>query len=133
MLGLIVLVVLFFGAIFLYAKVINDSPAEFTAGDLDAALSAQAGDGAATTGAPDTVATGQPPVPTAAPGTAPASTAVATGAATSQWVATDSSQVGYRVQEVLFGVEHHRGRSDESGRWHADGRRHAGHGRRLHR
>lgn len=104
-LGLIVLVVLFFGAIFLYAKVINDSPAEFTAGDLDAALSAQAGDGASTTGAPDTVATGQPPVPTAAPGTAPASTAVATGAATSQWVATDSSQVGYRVQEVLFGVD----------------------------
>jgi polyisoprenoid-binding protein YceI len=51
------------------------------------------------------VATGQPPVPTAAPGTAPASTAVATGAATSQWVATDSSQVGYRVQEVLFGVD----------------------------
>lgn len=104
-LGLIVLVVLFFGAIFLYAKVINDSPAEFTAGDLDAALSAQAGDGASTTGAPGTVATGQPPVPTAAPGTAPASTAVATGAGTSQWVSTDSSQVGYRVQEVLFGVD----------------------------
>jgi polyisoprenoid-binding protein YceI len=104
-LGLIVLVVLFFGAIFLYAKVINDSPAEFTAGDLDAALSAQAGDGASTTGAPGTVATGQPPVPTAAPGTTPASTAVATGAGTSRWVATDSSQVGYRVQEVLFGVD----------------------------
>ena len=41
-LGLIVLVVLFFGAIFIYAKVINDSPAEFTAGDLDAALSSHA-------------------------------------------------------------------------------------------
>jgi polyisoprenoid-binding protein YceI len=104
-LGLIVLVVLFFGAIFLYAKVINDSPAEFTAGDLDAALSAQAGDGVSTTGAPGTVATAQPPVPTAAPGTAPASTGVVAGAATSQWVATDSSQVGYRVQEVLFGVD----------------------------
>ncbi len=102
-LGLIVLVVLFFGAIFLYAKVINDSPAEFTAGDLDAALSSDAG--GLTTGSQDTVATGQPPVATVAPGTAPASTVVAAGGATSQWVATDSSQVGYRVQEVLFGVD----------------------------
>ena len=40
-LGLILLVVLFFGAIFIYAKVINDSPSEFTAADLDAALSAR--------------------------------------------------------------------------------------------
>jgi polyisoprenoid-binding protein YceI len=108
-LGLIVLVVLFFGAIFIYAKVINDSPAEFTAGDLDAALSSQAGssqagDGASTTGAPGTVATAQPPVPTGAPSGAPVSTGVATGAESSQWVATDSSQVGYRVEEVLFGV-----------------------------
>ena len=99
-LGLIVLVVLFFGAIFIYAKVINDSPAEFTAGDLDAALSSQG----SSQPAPGTVATGQPPVPTAAPSGAPASTGVATGAGSSQWVATDSSQVGYRVEEVLFGV-----------------------------
>ncbi|HTH05119.1 MAG TPA: YceI family protein [Ilumatobacteraceae bacterium] len=118
-LGLIAADVLFFGAIFLYAKVINDSPDEFTAADLDAALSAEAGDDVATTVAvaepttPASVATGQPPVPTAAPATAPATTPASTPASTtataatgtSQWVATDSSQVGYRVQEVLFGVD----------------------------
>ena len=106
-LGLIALVVLFFGAVLLYAKVINDSPDEFTAADLDAALSAEAGDGTATTVAasvPATVETGQPPVPTQAPTSAPASTAAASSADSSQWVATDSAQVGYRVEEVLFGV-----------------------------
>ncbi len=106
--GLIAAVVLFFGAIFLYAKVINDSPDEFTAADLDAALSAEAGDGASATvvepTAPVSVATGQPPVPSAAPDTAPASTAAGTTAGTSEWAATGSSQVGYRVEEVLFGV-----------------------------
>jgi polyisoprenoid-binding protein YceI len=118
-LGLILLVVLFYGAIFLYAKVINDSPDEFTAADIDAALSAEAAadDGttpATTAPTPEvTVATGQPPVATASPSTAPTATAtVAPGttaapqsAASSQWVATDASQVGYRVQEILFGVD----------------------------
>lgn len=106
-LGLVALVVLFFGAIFLYAKVINDSPDEFTAADLDAALSAEAGAGATTVAGsvPATVATAQPPVPTQAPGSTPASTAAAGAAEGSQWIATDSSQVGYRVQEVLFGVD----------------------------
>jgi polyisoprenoid-binding protein YceI len=114
-LGLILLVVLFYGAILLYAKVINDSPDEFTAGDLDAALSAEAADAgtAAPATVPASVATGQPPV-----ATAPATSAAATDAAssadgsaapaagsTSQWVATDASQVGYRVQEILFGVD----------------------------
>lgn len=89
-LGVIGLVVLFFVAIVLYAKVINDSPDEFTAADLDAALSAEAAP-------PASVATGQPPVPTETPATS--------AAGDSRWVATDSSQVGYRVQEVLFGVD----------------------------
>ena len=117
-LGLILLVVLFYGAIFFYAKVINDSPDEFTAADIDAALSAEAADDGtppvATASTPqDTVATGQPPVATAAPSSAPTATAEAApgtsaapqSAASSQWVATDASQVGYRVQEILFGVD----------------------------
>jgi polyisoprenoid-binding protein YceI len=94
-LGLVALVVLFFGAVFLYAKVINDSPDKFTAADLDAALSADASGNTATTitgSTPATVASGRPP--------APGSTA-----GTSRWAATDASQVGYRVQEVLFGVD----------------------------
>jgi polyisoprenoid-binding protein YceI len=130
-LGLIVAVVLFYGAILLYAKVINDSPDEFTSGDIDAALSAAAAEGttpAATAITPqETVATAQPPVATAAPDTTspnatspnatspnatatasseiPAKTAAPQASASSQWVATDASQVGYRVQEILFGVD----------------------------
>ena len=108
--GLVAVVVLFFGAVFLYAKVINDSPDAFTSSDLDAALSAEAGGNTATAttvagSVPATVATGQPPVPTQAPATTPGSTVAASPAGTSQWLATDSSQVGYRVQEVLFGVD----------------------------
>jgi polyisoprenoid-binding protein YceI len=118
-LGLIAAVVLFFGAILLYAKVLNDSPDEFTAADLDAALSAEAADVVDAT-APATVATADPPVAStapeteataAAPATEPAAvTSVATTAAApgagsaTAWAATDASQVGYRVEEILFGV-----------------------------
>jgi polyisoprenoid-binding protein YceI len=116
-LGVIALVVLFFGAIFLYAKVLNDSPDEFTEADLDAALSAEAGQETTATTPDATVATAEPPVaatspvnetpPSEAPVvSAPASEATQPPAAsvTSAWVATDQSQVGYRVEEVLFGV-----------------------------
>lgn len=72
--GVIAAVVLFFGAVLLYAKVINDSPEEFTSADIDAALAA------------------------AADGGAP-------GAQGSEWVTNGVSQVGYRVQEVLFGFD----------------------------
>src|SRR5688572_13998484 len=68
-LGLIAAVILFFGAIFLYAKVLNDSPDEFTAADIDAALSAEAADDAAATAeapatatTPTTVDAASPPV-----------------------------------------------------------------------
>jgi polyisoprenoid-binding protein YceI len=114
-LGLIAAVVLFFGAIFLYAKVLNDSPDEFTAGDLDAALSAEAStassDDAATSAPVATVETGSPPVASTVADaviatTSPAANTTAPAAPTggSAWTATDASQVGYRVEEVLFGV-----------------------------
>jgi polyisoprenoid-binding protein YceI len=109
--GLIAAVALFFGAIFLYAKVLNDSPDELTTADLDAAL------GVSTTIAD--AATGEPPVPSSTVSDAPATTAATTTATTSitggseapvagavsTWVATDDSTVGYRVVEVLFGVD----------------------------
>jgi len=86
-LGFVALVVLFFGAVFLYAKVINDSPNAFTAEDLGSKLAAEpSGDPATAASAP--------------PGSAPAG-----AAGSSQWAATDASEVGYRVQEVLFGVD----------------------------
>jgi polyisoprenoid-binding protein YceI len=81
--GTVAAVVLFFGAVFLYAKVINDSPEKFTSADIDAALTAAAQTGAA----------GEPG---------------------GNWVTNGVSQVGYRVQEVLFGVDTTAvGRSDE--------------------
>lgn len=124
--GGIAAVVLFFGGIFLYAKVLNDSPDEFSAGDLDAALSQGADESAtatATVEITDPVTT--PPatdpdnesstadagtVTTTAPATSPATepaTEPATAPATegSAWTATDGSQVGYRVEEILFGVD----------------------------
>jgi polyisoprenoid-binding protein YceI len=67
--GLVAAVALFFGAIFLYAKVINDAPDEFSSDDLGEVL---------------------------------AGAAVPAGG--SVWAATDASEVGYRVEEVLFGV-----------------------------
>jgi polyisoprenoid-binding protein YceI len=70
--GVIAAIVLFFGAIFVYAKVINDSPDEFSAADIDAALTGESG---------------------------------GSTAAGNNWAATDASQVGYRVDEVLFGVD----------------------------
>lgn len=116
--GAIAAVALFFGAIFLYAKVLNDSPDELTTADLDAAL------GVSTTVA--AAATDDPPVPTPTAADVPATTSVdasnttavgtvgtettvageapANGAASS-WVATADSTVGYRVTEVLFGVD----------------------------
>ena len=118
-LGLILLVVLFYGAIFLYAKVINDSPDEFTAADLDAALSAEAADDGAAPVADGDHATGHGGHrPTARRdrgaehrpsrhrgGPRPERPLRHRSAASSQWVATDASQVGYRVQEILFGVD----------------------------
>lgn len=117
-LGLVAAVVLFFGAIFLYAEVLNDSPDEFTAADLDAALAvdttapgAEAALPTEPAAEPTTPATSAPatdapgttsPVPAPAPSTAPSTPAAAAG---SSWVATDASQVGYRVEEVLFGVD----------------------------
>lgn len=117
-LGLVAAVVLFFGAIFLYAEVLNDSPDEFTASDLDAALEV----GSTTTpSAPATTATTTPPAddaayatttpapvesaPVATATTAPSTTLTTTAAAGSSWVATGASQVGYRVEEILFGVD----------------------------
>jgi len=64
-----------YGLIFLYAKVLNDSPDELDEGDLDAALSIDD----------------------------PADEPPATDGST--WVVTDASELGYRVKEVLFGVD----------------------------
>ena len=117
-LGAIAAVVLFFGAIFLYAKVLNDSPEELTTSDLDAALGVQTTVADAATDDPPVPATtvADVPAPTVSDPTgtttAEVSVAVTTvpdeapaAGAASAWVATADSTVGYRVTEVLFGVD----------------------------
>jgi polyisoprenoid-binding protein YceI len=98
--GAIGLVAVLFGGILLYAYVLNDSPDELDAGDLSAALVATV---------PETVpATNAEPVtePSAAPvETDPASTeAPPAGDVDGDWVPTVASEFGYRVEEVLAGV-----------------------------
>ena len=78
-LGLVAVVVVGYGLIFLYAKVLNDSPDEFDESDLAAALVADTTD-----------------VPTEAPPDEPAEGA---------FTITDASEFGYRVKEILFGVD----------------------------
>ncbi len=99
-----ILVALFFGAILVYAKVLNDSPDALDEGDLSEAVAGAdttAPDAAtATTSATDA---SNPSVmaataTTAATGTAPAAAVDGT------WTVTDESEFGYRVEEVLFGV-----------------------------
>jgi polyisoprenoid-binding protein YceI len=74
----------FFGALLLYVNVIRDDPpAALGRDDLAAAVA----------GAPSTV-----------PTTVPAAVGTETGAYDGVWTVTDESEFGYRVEEVLFGV-----------------------------
>jgi polyisoprenoid-binding protein YceI len=96
--GVAAAVVLFFAAIFVYANFINDSPAALDESDLSNAL-------ASTTAAP---------APDATTGVSTADTTPAQPAPTSDiasaddfdgdWVPTPASEFGYRVEEVLAGV-----------------------------
>ena len=111
LIGALAVLVLGYGAIFLYANVIKDSPDELDEDDLAAALAVDdttpdapvettpepsADDAPATTDSP---ATTDAPATTEAPAEAPA--AIGPG----EWVVTDASTFGYRVDEVLFGVD----------------------------
>ena len=95
--GVAAAVALFFAAIFVYANFINDSPDALDESDLSNALTATT---AAT--APDAT-TGATTSETVPAGTAPASDS---GVADfdGDWVPTTASEFGYRVEEVLAGV-----------------------------
>jgi polyisoprenoid-binding protein YceI len=87
-----ILVALFFGAILLYTEVINDSPDALTTSDLSEAVAGTE----TTTGAADA----DPPAgATTDPTTADGGTSV-----DGTWTVTPESEFGYRVEEVLFGV-----------------------------
>ena len=105
LLGALAVLVLGYGAIFLYAKVINDSPPELGRSDLDSALEVGGttpNDGSRAAPDPtDVTTTVATPADVITPATDPA-TPVAAG---TSWTVTDASQLGYRVKEVLFGVD----------------------------
>jgi len=108
LLGALGILVVGYGIIFLYTEVIKDSPDEFGQSDLDTAL--------ATTTVGSTGTT-PPSVATTAPSTTAAATPETTAAATPEttqpadvaaggaWTITTPSELGYRVTEVLFGVD----------------------------
>ncbi len=96
--GVVGVVVLFFGAIFAYAKFINDAPAKLSFDDTTdqtaATTASTATDGSTAAGASDD------PTTSAASGAA-----VDASSVDGTWNATTDSQVGYRVKENLFGVD----------------------------
>ena len=102
--GVVALIVVFYGAIFFYVNVINDSPDALDEGDLSAAV-------ADTTG--DANESSDPAVGTV--GTVGADEGDDTSASSDgTWIPTDASEFGYRVEEMLAGVNNTAvGRSDE--------------------
>lgn len=97
LLGALAILIVGYGVIFLYAKVLNDSPDELDSTDLDAALADDAAPDV-TSAVTDPTVTDLPATPTAPAGAAPTAEA-------GVWSVTDASQLGYRVKEVLFGVD----------------------------
>ncbi|HSJ90672.1 MAG TPA: YceI family protein [Ilumatobacter sp.] len=108
LLGALAVLILGYGAIFLYANVINDSPDEFDETDLDAALAVDEPAGEPPTDVRPTVApaTDAPSATTSSDvSTEPVATDAPGGPENQIWSTTDESQVGYRVKEILFGVD----------------------------
>ncbi len=121
LLGSLGVLVVGYGLIFLYAKVINDSPDEFDESTLDSVLAIDGSDdgGGETAAEPapadevedptdtrPTPPTEPAPDQPAVPGTEPPP--AASGPSTdgvSVWEVTAESELGYRVKEILFGVD----------------------------
>ena len=103
--GAIAAVVLFFGAVLLYAKVINDSPDELGTTDLDAALSIDAESSSADPTPTEPPATESTTPETSVTEPVPSVTEPVPAGPGSSWTVTDASELGYRIKEVLFGVD----------------------------
>jgi len=108
LIGGVAAVVLFFGAIFVYVNFINDSPDALDGTDLSEAI----GDSVTTTSASlesETSVSSDPPVTDSTPSASPAPTSeaptnVGDSSFDGEWVPTTASEFGYRVDEVLAGV-----------------------------
>jgi polyisoprenoid-binding protein YceI len=107
LLGVVAAVALLYGAIFVYTEFIKDSPDRLDTADRDAALAITTPATPTTAAAPATGSPGTIEVPGAptTPGAATTTAAEPAPAGTSTWTVTDASTVGYRVTEVLFGVD----------------------------
>lgn len=94
-------VIIGYGAIFFYAEVINDSPDELDTADLSDALDASTDSTVAegeAAGSNDEAASASTEQTTTAPAEA------ASAGYEGDWVPTSSSEFGYRVDEVIAGV-----------------------------
>lgn len=119
--GVVAVMALGFGAILIYANFINDPADELTTDDLterladptttapevtvaDTAAPAEEDDGTGSAdGAPDPSGPEVAPPPTL-PDDGDATTDTDIDAVSGVWLATEASELGYRVEEILFGV-----------------------------
>ena len=105
LLGAVGIVIVVYGAIFIYANVINDSPDELDETDLSAALTETS---VAVTDAPTGAEAPAATQPAATEPNATEPSASAAPAATDgfdgDWTPTTASEFGYRVDEVIAGV-----------------------------
>jgi polyisoprenoid-binding protein YceI len=98
-------VALLYGGVLLYTQVLNDAPDALDSADLDAALAPveQTETEQSTTSTTEMTTQPEPDATTTSVDVAPTSTDAVTEAG--RWIVDEGSQVGYRVAEVLFGVE----------------------------
>lgn len=95
--GVVTAVALVFAAIFVYANFINDAPDALDESDLSNALTT-------TTEAPSPDATAAVTTPETPADTVPTTDISAPDSFDGDWVPTTASEFGYRVEEVLAGV-----------------------------
>ena len=104
--GALAILIIGYGFIFLYAKVLNDSPEELGEDDLVAALADDETDDPTDTTPDTTPVTDEPSADGPAPAGTEAPPAETVASVTGEaWEITDASELGYRVKEILFGVD----------------------------
>lgn len=111
--AIVALVALGYGAIWIYANVINDPADELTADDLRERLESAATTMPGDTDVPDAPADADRTVDeptdaisdTTTTAEPPSTTAAASPDVDGTWIATEASELGYRVTEILFGVD----------------------------
>jgi polyisoprenoid-binding protein YceI len=106
--GAVALIALVYGAIFFYVNVINDSPDALDEGDLSAAVAdtppSTSPDSTSTDSTPTDSTVPDTSADTSPPDTEPAAAEPDSTGFDGTWTPTDASEFGYRVEEVIAGV-----------------------------